>query len=381
MYLPKNTLNLELLLLLIALPLSTSGYGVVGGYCAIAATFSELVCPLAPVCLSSSNPNELFAENDGAINNNSDAKVGPESSEHSRWTSKDAKPHRPEKSLTTNLLKTSESTNSDSPNAISGLAVDSNSERKFLDADEQRTTAYFWILCGVVLVGIVSFAARFLGFGTFRPSLVDASSEANSVQEIWPNHQMNNLLAAIVSSAELGRTVDDSAIKNQLFEKIVDSGLAASKLTSEESDVPQVRIKSTVSRSSRLKNIRLLFVEDDAVVRDMYGALLSSHDADLTLESSTEAAIERIERGEEFDCVITDFNLPDLCGAELAKCLRITNPGVPVILVSANSKDEVFEPELFDFFLAKPFTTAELLACLEHVNRESGVSSIRSELD
>ena len=89
--------------------------------------------------------------------------------------------------------------------------------------------------------------------------------------------------------------------------------------------------------------------------------LLEQYDVNLTVVESAEIAIEVIESGNTFDCVVTDFNLPDLNGDSVAHCVKDASPETPVVLISGNPRDDVFDTEIHDAFVSKPFDTFDLL--------------------
>jgi DNA-binding response OmpR family regulator len=76
-------------------------------------------------------------------------------------------------------------------------------------------------------------------------------------------------------------------------------------------------------------------------------------------------ALEKLAE-DDFEVVILDLVLPDISGYEVAQSLRESGKrGVAVIAVSAR---DVVDESQFDDYLAKPFSTEELLRKVrEHV--------------
>ena len=80
---------------------------------------------------------------------------------------------------------------------------------------------------------------------------------------------------------------------------------------------------------------RILIVEDNALVREMYRSALKPLGADLLETQRGEAAAE-IARRERPDLVILDLILPDLSGQDVLKRLKAdpVTAAIPVLAVS-----------------------------------------------
>ncbi len=88
---------------------------------------------------------------------------------------------------------------------------------------------------------------------------------------------------------------------------------------------------------------RILIVEDNALVREMYRAALKSLGADL-LETQRGEMAEGIAKREKPHLVILDLILPDIPGAEVAKRLKSApeTASIPILAVTnaATAGDE-----------------------------------------
>ncbi|MGQ4555027.1 PAS domain S-box protein [Halobellus sp. GM3] len=90
------------------------------------------------------------------------------------------------------------------------------------------------------------------------------------------------------------------------------------------------------------EKIRVLHVDDDAAFVDLTASFLTRTDDSFSVYSSTcaENALERIESG-VFDCVVSDYEMPDLTGLELLDRVRALDPDVPFILFTGRGSEEV----------------------------------------
>src|SRR6201990_2573919 len=119
---------------------------------------------------------------------------------------------------------------------------------------------------------------------------------------------------------------------------------------------------------------RLLFVEDEAVLRDHLAQKLSDEYFVDTADNGNEALLAGIRAKPAL--VVSDIVMPDMDGVELLKTLR-ESPGtraIPVLLISGRAADE-YRIEGFekgaDGFLPKPDTERELRALIGSMRRSS----------
>jgi PAS domain S-box-containing protein len=121
---------------------------------------------------------------------------------------------------------------------------------------------------------------------------------------------------------------------------------------------------------------RLLFVEDEATVREHLAQRLSNDYVVDTAGNGNEALLAVMRAKPAL--VVTDIVMPDMDGVELLKTLRHTpnTRGIPVLLISGRAADE-YRIEGFDQgadgFLAKPYTERELRALIGSMLRSAQV--------
>jgi CheY-like chemotaxis protein len=84
--------------------------------------------------------------------------------------------------------------------------------------------------------------------------------------------------------------------------------------------------------------VRVLHVEDDAAIAELYGfALTTLGNHEVTLRSDGQSGLDAALRG-SFDVIILDLHLPLLGGKELLECLRQADvrPQPPVIVLTSD---------------------------------------------
>ena len=108
---------------------------------------------------------------------------------------------------------------------------------------------------------------------------------------------------------------------------------------------------------------KVLFVEDDPLVRTMYERFFATV-YDLTFAASGSQALQ-ILKSFTPDVVILDMRLPDTDGVALFQAIRSTHPVLPVIVTTAYVSVEPLL-KMLDLehagYLVKPFEMDELAA-------------------
>ena len=127
---------------------------------------------------------------------------------------------------------------------------------------------------------------------------------------------------------------------------------------------------------------RILVIEDDpSILRGLQLNLgMEGYAVRSAADGETGLALARAER---FDLVVVDVMLPRLGGLEVVRELRVDDPDLPVLILSAkgHESDKVRGLQLgADDYMVKPFSLKELLARIDallrrrRVRGETGVS-------
>ncbi len=88
--------------------------------------------------------------------------------------------------------------------------------------------------------------------------------------------------------------------------------------------------------------IRVLHVDDDPDFADLTGTLLEREDSRFAVETETAASdgLHRLAET-EFDCVISDYEMPGTNGIEFLEAVRETHPEIPFILFTGQGSEGV----------------------------------------
>ncbi|WP_434625326.1 response regulator [Azospirillum sp. B2RO_4] len=110
--------------------------------------------------------------------------------------------------------------------------------------------------------------------------------------------------------------------------------------------------------------VRVLLVEDDALVRMANAAVLDEAGILVSEASSGEEALALLEADEGIGVLVTDFAMPGMTGADLTRLVRRHRPGLPVLIVTGYAEKAVLqdlgrEPGIR--ILSKPVPPAALI--------------------
>jgi signal transduction histidine kinase/FixJ family two-component response regulator len=97
-------------------------------------------------------------------------------------------------------------------------------------------------------------------------------------------------------------------------------------------------VPARAANDGRGPRLRVLLVEDDALVRLSTIDMIEALGHDVLEAASAEAALKLIESVDGVDVLFTDVGLPDMSGSALASELRRRHPGLKVVLATGYSE-------------------------------------------
>lgn len=115
---------------------------------------------------------------------------------------------------------------------------------------------------------------------------------------------------------------------------------------------------------------KILLVDDSPFFLNMLGPLLRSHGFDVSVSHDGRHALSRLERGEQFDAVVSDIDMPNMDGFELARRVREAGQkDLPMIALTSRTseKDRAHGLEVgFNHYLMK-FDQAQVVAAVRAI--------------
>jgi DNA-binding NtrC family response regulator len=133
--------------------------------------------------------------------------------------------------------------------------------------------------------------------------------------------------------------------------------------------------------------MRILIVDDEEVLRDVLEVVLRREGFDIVAAASGEEALSILDSTEEVDLMILDVMLPGISGIDTLRSVRISNPTLPVIVITAfSSIDGAIEAMKHGAFhyIPKPFKNEEVVMTVNKALEQRRLSTenerLKSEL-
>jgi len=112
---------------------------------------------------------------------------------------------------------------------------------------------------------------------------------------------------------------------------------------------------------------KILVVDDEPLVCETVKMFLEFDGHKVSTAASGNEALDLFGR-ERFDLVVTDYTMPGMNGADLARAIKARQPGQPVVMLTAHAemlKSSAVPLTGVDEMVSKPFQLEELRAAIE----------------
>ena len=102
-------------------------------------------------------------------------------------------------------------------------------------------------------------------------------------------------------------------------------------------------MSTTFTTSNDLvENVRILHVDDEPSFADMAATFIQREHERFSVETATSAedGLDQLA-SKQFDCVVSDYDMPGQNGIEFLKAVREIDPDLPFILFTGKGSEEV----------------------------------------
>lgn len=135
------------------------------------------------------------------------------------------------------------------------------------------------------------------------------------------------------------------------------------------------------------KDLNVLYVEDDATLRDELSLLLSDIFARVDLAENGQEGLAKIETN-SYDIVITDIRMPVMNGIEMIENIKKRYKNLPIIVISAHNESEYLLElinQRVENFLTKPIRSEQVFDVLHkvtmHITNQKKVKKYKKDLE
>lgn len=128
--------------------------------------------------------------------------------------------------------------------------------------------------------------------------------------------------------------------------------------------------------------MKVLFVDDNELIRKLFAAMFERISVDFVIAGSAAEALKLFETDKSISMIITDINMPEMDGVQLAKKLKLKNPLIP-LFANTGSLDEYKRGDIKEFFdqvFIKPQDTHNILETVKnHIVSETQEEQLTSD--
>jgi len=120
---------------------------------------------------------------------------------------------------------------------------------------------------------------------------------------------------------------------------------------------------------TRLKQKKILLIDDDEWIRDSMGLFFDSEGCQFHAVETAEAGIAELEV-QDYDIIITDYRLPGMDGLAFLKRIKDSHKAAVKILITAFGDDDLAEESVragVSDYIQKPFDMQDIEKALERL--------------
>ncbi|WP_417334377.1 PAS domain S-box protein [Halarcobacter sp.] len=136
-----------------------------------------------------------------------------------------------------------------------------------------------------------------------------------------------------------------------------------------------------------LKQITILYAEDDLVIQKQTVGILNSIVKEVHVANCGQEAVELYDNN-KVDIIITDITMPNMTGIEFSKHVRKDNSDIPIIVISAHNDSNILIEAIeigISRFILKPLNISDLIQVItqfaENICNKSEKDSVTNLLE
>ena len=130
-----------------------------------------------------------------------------------------------------------------------------------------------------------------------------------------------------------------------------------------------------------LKNINVLYVEDEQDVRDFTSKTISTIVNNVVVAQNGKEGLEKFYDNPDINLILTDINMPKMGGLEMCAEIRKTNTEVPIVITSAHSDPDFLKKAIDVNVSAYAMKPIDLYHLIESMIKAVEPIFLRKELE
>lgn len=126
-------------------------------------------------------------------------------------------------------------------------------------------------------------------------------------------------------------------------------------------------MSDVIELKERIKDLKVLFVDDEEDIRIGTGIFLKKFFNDVTVVNDGKEALDSFN--EDIDILIADIKMPKINGIDLAKKLLEIKKDLYIVFITASRGEFKCDPDLFDIYVKKPITYDDIMMIMREIDK------------
>ena len=119
----------------------------------------------------------------------------------------------------------------------------------------------------------------------------------------------------------------------------------------------------------KIRDLKLLFVDDEKDVREGTGTFLKKFFDDVTVCSDGDEALKAFKESGDFEVVISDILMPKMDGITMVKEIKKLNPDIFTIFLTASRESRDLDETLGNIILQKPLSFENMILVMKQLSK------------
>ncbi len=119
-----------------------------------------------------------------------------------------------------------------------------------------------------------------------------------------------------------------------------------------------------VKLKEKIKNLKVLFVDDEEQIRAVTGKFLEKFFDNVTICKNGEEGLDAFKK-DKFDIVIADIQMPKMDGVTMIKKIKEISADNFIIFITASRGKHDLEEDLYDLYITKPISYTDIKMIME----------------